>query len=79
MQYQPAFDIHAVPRQLLRYVQPGQWVYASDRAVTGRFFGVRRSGVVVVAWHGNARQADGGARSYWATVRNYARSDRAAA
>jgi hypothetical protein len=74
MTYQPAFDIHAVPRDLLRHVQPGQWVYATDRSVVGRFFGVRRSGVVVVAWQGNARNADGGARGYWATLRTYARS-----
>jgi hypothetical protein len=41
---------------------PGQWVSAgtpdATRSNCGRFYGVRRSGSVVVAWNGNARRAE---------------------
>jgi hypothetical protein len=77
MQFLPAFDIWAVPTELLAAAQPGQHVFAGDprdRNARGRLWGVKRSGTVVVAWSGNTRtrktraeQAD-----YHRTLRAYA-------
>lgn len=75
MKYTAPFDIWQVPYDLLKHVQPGQYVYAGDRSNPGRFMGVKsRSGVVVVAWHGNVRNQKRGERAeYLKTLRNYAR------
>jgi hypothetical protein len=56
MQYQKAFDIWAMPTSFYKFIQPGQWVYAGDKGNIGRFYGVKNTGVVVVAWLGNARK-----------------------
>ncbi len=56
MQFQKAIDIWALPQPLVKHLQPGQWVKAGPQGPSGRFYGVRpRSGVVVVAWKGNAK------------------------
>ena len=73
MKYQPSFNIWTIPHPLLRYVQPGQHVYAGDTSTRGVFLGVKRSGTVVVAWEGNAK---GRRREYISTLRQYALGDR---
>jgi hypothetical protein len=73
MKFTYAFDIWSVPVDLLKHAQPGQWVYAGNKADKGRFLGVKRSGTVVVAWQGNtARQAD--KAGYIKTLRSYAKA-----
>ena len=62
MRFLPAFDLHAVPLELLRAVQPGQYVTASG--AKGRFWGVARSGVVVVAWSKKTREQHRALRAY---------------
>ena len=72
MKYTPAFNVWEVPVELLKFAQPGQWVYAGDKTTRGRFWGVKRSGTVVVSWHENAK-ASGDVRQYWLAQRNYAK------
>lgn len=72
MQFIHAFDIWSVPTALLKNAQPGQWVYAGNPADKGRFLGVKKSGVVVVAWHGNAKN-QGNYGEYVKTLRQYAK------
>jgi hypothetical protein len=55
MRFTSASNIWSVPVELLRFVQPGQWVYAGDKETVGRFLGVKKSGSVVVAWQGNTK------------------------
>lgn len=80
MRYAPAFNVWALPVELLAHAQPGQWVYAGDRSAMGRFLGVKRSGVVVVAWLGNERAQGGRSarREYIRALRAYALGDRRA-
>ena len=56
MQYKPSFNIWAIPEAKIKNIKRGQWVYAGDRANKGIFLGVRKSGVVVVAWYYNAKR-----------------------
>jgi hypothetical protein len=73
MKFTHAFDIWSVPVDLLKHAQPGQWVYAGNKADKGRFLGVKRSGTVLVAWQGNTqRQAD--KAGYIKTLRSYAKA-----
>ncbi len=73
MKFTQAFDIWAVPHVLLKHIQPGQWVYAGNKGDKGRFLGVKASGTVVVAWHGNTKaQAD--KAGYIKTLRSYAKA-----
>ena len=72
MRYLPAFDIWQVPTELLPYVQPGQWVYAGDKEHRGRFFGVKKSGNVVVAWRNNALNSKA-PKEYYRFMRRYAK------
>lgn len=78
MKYAQAFNVWSVPVDLLAHAQPGQWVYAGDKSAMGRFLGVKRSGVVVVAWlHNERSQGDRAARlGYLRGLRNYALGDR---
>lgn len=78
MKFAPSFNIWAVPADLLKHAQPGQWVYAGDRSNKGRFLGVKRSGVIVVAWLGNIRNQGTHANrlEYVRNLRNYAIGDR---
>lgn len=72
MKYLPAFDIWATPAELLKHVQPGQWIYAGSKDHRGRFLGVKRSGTIVVAWSENAKRS-GGIRGYYRALRHYAK------
>jgi hypothetical protein len=51
MKFAPIFDIHAIPDALRKHIQPGQWVYASDKSAKGRFLGMKKNGICVVAWY----------------------------
>jgi hypothetical protein len=73
MKFTHAFDIWSVPVDLLKHAQPGQWVYAGNKADKGRFLGVKRSGSVVVAWQGNTRSQSDKA-GYIKTLRSYAKA-----
>jgi hypothetical protein len=71
MKYTQAFDLWSVPVALYKHIQPGQWVYTGDKTSKGIFLGVKQSGVVVVAWYGNAKsRAD--YRDYLRSLRDYA-------
>jgi len=52
MQYQQAVNIYKTAEDKLNELQPGQWVYAGDRSVMGRFCRIKQNGVVVVSWAG---------------------------
>ena len=71
MKYQPMFNIWEMPHAFYSHIQPGQWVYAGDRENKGIFCGVKPSGIVVVAWYGNAKNQD--FRGYIRAVMCYAR------
>lgn len=51
MKFITSFNIWEMPVELLKHVQPGQWVYAGEKSTKGRFLGVKKSGSVVVAWN----------------------------
>ena len=73
MKFTHSFDIWSVPVSLLKHAQPGQWVYAGTKDNKGRFLGVKKSGTVVVAWHGNT-QARSDKAGYIKTLRTYAKA-----
>lgn len=77
MKFLPAFDIWQVPVELLAKAQAGQWVYAGDKSNKGQFYGVKPSGTVVVAWEGNAKNAQS-YREYKTALLNYAKGSRPA-
>jgi hypothetical protein len=54
-----------------KHIQPGQWVYAGDKSNKGIFLGIKKSGTVVVAWYGNAKNAKC-FREYIKTLHTYA-------
>lgn len=72
MKFLPAFNIWSVPAELLAKAQPGQWVYVGNPEDRGIFLGVKRSGTIVVAWHGNAKNQSS-YRDYVNTLRQYAK------
>lgn len=72
MKYLPKFDVWQVPTELLSKAQPGQWVYAGTKDNVGKFWGVKDNGIIVVAWQGNAKNAESYA-DYQRTLRNYAK------
>jgi hypothetical protein len=63
MIYTKAVDIGRMSDADIKKLQPGQWVYTDTNKPLwrGRFWGVKPSGTVVVAWQGNARKH----KSYW--------------
>lgn len=69
MKYQPMFNIWEVPTVLYKHIKRGQWVYAGDKDNKGIFIGVKKSGVVVVAWYHNAKRND--YRDYVQNLTNY--------
>ena len=69
--YVTAFNVWGADNATLASALPGQWVYAGDRSSMGRFYGVKSSGTVVVAWLGNARK-HAMQREYFRTIYNYA-------
>ena len=72
--YKKTVDIGQMSERELRRLTPGQWVYTDqDRPMwRGRFWGVKPSGTVVVAWQGNAR-GSGDWRDYQRRLCEYAR------
>ena len=71
MKYQPAVDIGRLTESEIKSLQPGQWVFTDENRPLwrGRFWGVKPSGTVVVAWQGNARNH----KVYWDYQRNLIR------
>jgi hypothetical protein len=72
MKYTTAFNVWEVPVELLKHAQAGQWIYAGERSNKGIFLGVKRSGVVVVAWYGNIKNQHDKI-GYVRTLRKYAK------
>lgn len=35
MKYIQAFNIWNIPHELIKYIQPGQWIYAGDKSNKG--------------------------------------------
>ena len=72
--YRKTVDIGRMTDQEIKQLTPGQWVYTTeDRPLwRGRFWGVKPSGTIVVAWQGNARNS-GDWRRYQKALRTYAR------
>lgn len=59
MKYVKTVDIWAIPHDLLKHLQPGQWVQAgSDSVNKGRFCGVTKAGTVWVSWTRKAAQVN---------------------
>jgi len=72
MKFARTVDIWNIPQPLVKYLQRGQWVRAGQNGDLGRFWGVKpKSGVIVVAWQGNARNS-GDHRSYNRSLHQYA-------
>lgn len=77
MKFLPMFEVNSIPVELLAKCQRGQWVYLgnkNDKLSRGRFYGVKKSGTVVVAWQGNAKSAEN-YNEYQQTLLNYAKGD----
>jgi hypothetical protein len=73
MKYIEAFNICNIPVELIRYIQPGQWIYAGDKDNKGIFQGVKKSGIIVVAWKGNIDNKPN-KREYIKALRDYSKS-----
>jgi hypothetical protein len=71
MKFTKAIDIWTLTKEQMSKLMPGQWVYAGDRSGMGRFYGVRSTGVVVVAWKDNAKNND--YFTYCKTLNNYSK------
>ena len=73
----PTVDIWTLSDEQRAALTPGQWVSAgtpdADRSNCGRFYGVTRSGSIVVAWNGNARRSSSW-KQYQRTLHTYATS-----
>lgn len=77
--FQPTINIWTLSNEQLAALIPGQWVSAGEPDATrtncGRFYGVKASGSVVVAWNGNARtQRSGDWFGYNRSLYNYAKA-----
>lgn len=73
MKFIPTVDIWDIDRDNLNStLQRGQWVRAGEGGPIGRFYGVKRSGIVVVAWNDNAR-GSGDYHEYQRLHLNYAK------
>jgi len=72
MKYQQPINIwNVVPAARIKDIQPGQWVYAGDKADKGIFLGVRSTGVIVCAWYRNAKNSHD-FKGYVKSLRQYA-------
>jgi len=58
MKFTKAKNIWQMTKDEMAKLPKGQWVYAGEKSSLGRFYGVRKSGVVVVAWKDNAKNND---------------------
>lgn len=74
MKYIQAFNIWNIPQELIRYIQPGQWVYAGNKSNKGIFQGIKSNGIIVVAWKGNIDNKPD-KREYIKALRDYAKSN----
>lgn len=72
MKYIEAFNIWNIPNELIKYIQPGQWVYAGTKDNKGIFLGVKKSKTVVVAWQGNINNQDN-KREYIKALRQFSK------
>lgn len=69
--YKKTIDIWALTEKQIARLIPGQWV--SGGGNKGRFWGVKPSGTVVVAWYHNAKNS-GKYNDYNRSLYNYANS-----
>lgn len=74
MKYIQAFNIWNIPHELIKYIQPGQWVYAGNKDNKGIYQGIKKTGIIVVAWKGNIDNQHN-KREYINTLRDYAKSN----
>jgi hypothetical protein len=74
MKYIQAFNIWNIPNELIRYIQPGQWVYAGTKDNKGIYQGIKKNGIIVVAWKGNIDNKPN-KKEYIKTLRDYAKSN----
>jgi hypothetical protein len=72
MKFCTSFNVWETPTDLLKHAQAGQWVYAGTKENKGIFLGVKKSGTVVVAWYGNAKNHKD-FKGYIKTLRAYAK------
>ena len=72
MRYLKSFDIWATSEDVLKTIQVGQHVYAGDVRQKGIYCGIKKSGVIVVAWHNNVQKWND-KRGYIKTLVNYAK------
>ena len=73
MKYQKPLDIWKMSDKEIKNLQPGQWIYAGDQSNKGKFFGMKKSGTVVVAWMGNVKQ-QASYSEYMKMLSNYAKN-----
>jgi hypothetical protein len=73
MKYINSFDIWNIPNELIKYIQPGQHVYAGTKDNKGIYQGIKKNGIIVVAWKGNIDNKKN-KREYINKLRNYAKS-----
>ena len=75
MKYTKTVNIGSMSESEIRQLQPGQWVYTGTDGPMwrGRFWGVKPTGTVIVAWQGNATKS-GNWRSYQRQLRLYAQA-----
>ena len=73
MRYTKIVNIWAMQDAEIATLQPGQWVEAGPGGNRGQFWGITRTGTVVVAWYQNAKNS-GNYKKYNETLRNYAKS-----
>ena len=69
----PSIDIWELTAEQRAKLRRGQWVQAGPGGPRGRFYAETKGGTIV-AWHGNARGAAGGYRTYMSVIRDYADS-----
>lgn len=74
MKYIKAFNIWNIPTELIRYIQPGQWVYAGNIDNKGIYQGIKKNNIIVVAWEGNINNKSN-KREYIKALRDYAKSN----
>jgi len=71
MKFAKTVNIWNLTDAQVRALKPGQWVEGGGNK--GRFWGVKPSGTVVVAWYHNAKNS-GNYTSYNKSLLNYARA-----
>lgn len=74
MKYIKAFNIWNIPNELIKYIQPGQWIYAGDKDNKGIYQGIKHNSIIVVAWKGNIDNHNN-KREYISKLRDYAKSN----